>query len=240
MKRSTDLREKILAENQRAASELRMRFEAEGTLVVNLISSPGSGKTTLLGRTIELMRPDLRCAVLVGDVATELDAVRLRNSGARAHQICTGGACHLDASMVERALDEAGFGRLDLLFIENVGNLICPTSFDLGEHFKVALLSVAEGTDKVLKYPALFRKAAVTLLCKMDLRILPEIDFCTTQVRKDLQLLNPGCTLIELSARTGEGLDAWISLLERKHAHRIPGAVREQSAHQNSPDLQTS
>ncbi len=154
--RVIEIQRKALAANEERAARLREGFARSRTLVANLISSPGSGKTTLLEQTVRRLAPALRCGVLEGDVATERDADRIRALGVPAHQILTGGACHLDARLVERALAEAQLPELDVLFIENVGNLICPTNYDLGEDFKVALLSVAEGDAKPFKYPAIF------------------------------------------------------------------------------------
>jgi len=217
------LRERVLAANHAAAAELRERFAARGTLVVNLISSPGSGKTTLLEATVTRLAGRLRIGVVEGDIATERDADRLRRLGVPAEQILTGGACHLEARQVRDALARPGFDDLDLLFVENVGNLICPTSYDLGEAFKVVLLSVAEGEDKPLKYPAIFSRAEVTVVSKLDL--LPHVDFRLDVVREQVRTLRPDGTQLELSARTGEGLDAWIALLERRCA-----AARERAA----------
>jgi hydrogenase nickel incorporation protein HypB len=211
-----DLRQKILAANAAAAAGLRERFRAGSTLVVNLISAPGSGKTTLLEATVARLKDRLRLGVIEGDIATERDADRLRRVGVPAHQILTGGACHLDARQVERAMDEGGFGGLDVLFIENVGNLICPTSYDLGEDFKVVLLSVAEGEDKPFKYPAIFARAEVCVIAKMDL--LPHVTFALDEVRGQIRALRPDGRLIETSARTGAGVDAWCALLEERLA----------------------
>jgi hydrogenase nickel incorporation protein HypB len=207
-----DVRQRILAANETAASEVRSRYRGDGTLVVNLISSPGSGKTTLLEETVTRLRPTLRLAALDGDIATERDADRLRASGIPARQILTGGACHLDARQVQSALAEAAFPELDVLFIENVGNLICPTSYDLGEDFKVALLSVAEGDDKPFKYPAIFSRAGVTVVTKVDL--LPHVTFDLAAVREQVAVLNPTGRLVVTSARTGEGMAEWCGLLE--------------------------
>ena len=209
-----DVRRKVLADNAAAAAGLRTGFRESGTLVVNLISSPGSGKTTLLEATARALKDRFRLAALDGDIATERDAERLRVSGIPARQILTGGACHLDSRQVQKALAEEGpvFSALDLLFIENVGNLICPTSYDLGEDFKVALLSVVEGDDKPFKYPAIFSKAAVTLITKADL--LPHVDFDLPAVREQIAVLNPKGKLLVVSARGGEAMESWFALLE--------------------------
>ena len=211
-----DVRQKILAANAEAARALREAFWASRTLVVNLISSPGSGKTTLLEATVRALKERLRLGGLDGDIATERDAERLRRAGIPARQILTGGACHLDARQVEKALAEEGerLANLDVLFIENVGNLICPTSYDLGEDFKVALLSVAEGDDKPFKYPAIFGRAAATVITKADL--LPHVDFDLEAVEGEIATLNPSAAFLVTSARTGRGMDAWFTLLEEK------------------------
>ncbi len=208
-----DVKQKVLAANAAAAAGLRERFAREGTLVVNLISSPGSGKTTLLERTAAALKGRYRLGGLEGDVATERDAERLRKTGIPARQILTGGSCHLDARQVERAIaeEDGRLSNLDVLFIENVGNLICPTSYDLGEDFKVVLLSVTEGEDKPFKYPAIFAKAAVTVVTKTDL--LPYVPFDLAAVREQVASLAPDGTIVEVSATTGAGMDAWLSLL---------------------------
>jgi len=215
MTETVDVRRRVLEANEAAARLLRERFAAR-TLVPNLISSPGSGKTTLLEATVRQLAGRLRLAVIEGDIATERDADRLRALGAPAYQILTGGACHLDARQVDRALAEAAFGELDLLFIENVGNLICPTSYDLGEDFKVVLLSVTEGDDKPFKYPAIFARAEVAVLTKVDL--LPHVSFDLDAVREQLATLNPVGELLLTSSTTGEGLPGWCALLERRLA----------------------
>jgi hydrogenase nickel incorporation protein HypB len=211
-----DVRKKILEANEAAAARLRVAFRASRTLVVNIISSPGSGKTTLLEGTIGRMKDRFRLGGLDGDIATERDAERLRKAGIPARQILTGGACHLDARQVASALDDEGerFAGLDILFIENVGNLICPTSYDLGEDFKVALLSVTEGDDKPFKYPSIFSKAQVTVITKTDL--LPFVEFDLGTVRSELATLRPDGTVFEVSSKTGAGLDAWCTGLEER------------------------
>jgi hydrogenase nickel incorporation protein HypB len=208
-----DVKQKVLAANAAAAAGLRETFARSGTLVVNLISSPGSGKTTLLERTVAALKGSLRLGGLEGDIATERDAERLRKMGIPARQILTGGSCHLDARQVERALAEEGgrLSNLDILFIENVGNLICPTGYDLGEDFKIVLLSVTEGEDKPFKYPAIFSKAAVTVVTKMDL--LPYVPFDLDAVREQVATLAPDGRLVEVSATSGAGMEAWFALL---------------------------
>ena len=211
-----DVRARVLAANEEAASQLRKGFSESGALVLNLISSPGSGKTTLLEATVRALAGRLRLAGIEGDIATERDADRLRALGIPAVQILTGGACHLDARQVRKVVDEARLPGFDILFIENVGNLICPTSYDLGEDFKVALLSVAEGDDKPFKYPAIFARAEVTVVTKIDL--LPHVSFDLATVREQLATLNPAGKVVLTSARTGEGISEWCTLLEQRLA----------------------
>ncbi len=220
-----DVKQKVLAANQAAAAALRRTFRDQRTLVVNLISSPGSGKTTLLEATVARMKDRYRLGGLDGDIATERDADRLRKAGIPARQILTGGACHLDARQVDTALAEEGetLRGLDILFIENVGNLICPTSYDLGEDFKVVLLSTAEGDDKPFKYPAIFARSKVAVLTKVDL--LPHVDFDVAAVRAQVATLNPGARFVELSARTGEGMEAWCALLAEELREKRSKAV---------------
>lgn len=211
-----DVKQNILAANQQAASRLRQGFGVEGTLVVNLISSPGSGKTSLLEATAQRLSKRLRMAALVGDIATERDAERLRRMGIPARQILTGGACHLDARLIDRELNETSLSGLDVLLIENVGNLICPTSYDLGEDFKIALLSVTEGDDKPFKYPGIFSRSSVVVITKSDL--LPHVDFDLEAVRNQVASLNPQAVLLVTSVRSGEGLEQWCALIEKKAA----------------------
>jgi hydrogenase nickel incorporation protein HypB len=211
-----DVRARVLAANEEAAAGLRKAFSESGALVLNLISSPGSGKTTLLEATVRALGGRLRLAGIEGDIATERDADRLKALGIPAVQILTGGACHLDARQVRKVMDETHFPGFDILFIENVGNLICPTSYDLGEDFKVALLSVTEGDDKPFKYPAIFARAEVTVVTKIDL--LPHVSFDLTAVREQLTSLNLVGTVLLTSARTGEGISEWCALLERRLA----------------------
>ena len=219
-----DVRKKVLEANAEAANELRRSFREAGTLVVNIISSPGSGKTTLLEATIARMKGSFRLGGLDGDIATERDAERLRKAGIPARQILTGGSCHLDARQIAGALADEGerFAGLDLLFIENVGNLICPTSYDLGEDFKVALLSVTEGDDKPFKYPAIFSRAEVTLVTKVDL--LPHVDFDVATVRGEIGTLRPDGAVLELSSRSGAGMEAWCDLLASRLARKRAAA----------------
>jgi hydrogenase nickel incorporation protein HypB len=208
------VKRRALAANEARAEALRERFERNGTLAINLISSPGSGKTTLLEATVRALDGSPSCAVIEGDVATENDADRIRSLGVPAHQILTGGSCHLDARQVEKGLDEGGMPEVDLLFIENVGNLICPTTYDLGEDFKVVVLSVTEGDDKPVKYPAIFSRAEVAVISKSDL--LPHVPFDLDAVKEQISSLNPGGTVLVTSALTGDGMDHWIDLLRSR------------------------
>jgi len=216
-----DVRQKILSDNAAAATVLREHFAAGRTLVVNLISSPGSGKTTLLEATVRALAGRLRLGAIEGDIATERDADRLRALGIPAHQILTGGSCHLDARQVQAALEAHDLGPLDVLFIENVGNLVCPTSYDLGEDFKVALLSVTEGEDKPFKYPSIFSKAEVTVVTKADL--LPHVSFRLDDVRGQVTALRPDGALLVTSATTGAGVPEWCALLEARLAAKRGG-----------------
>jgi hydrogenase nickel incorporation protein HypB len=213
------VKRRALAANEARAEALRNRFRESGTLVVNIISSPGSGKTTLLEATMRELEGTLRCAVLEGDVATENDADRIRALGVPAHQILTGGSCHLDARQIETGLEEGGIPEVDVLFIENVGNLICPTTYDLGEDFKVVVLSVTEGDDKPVKYPAIFSRAEVAVISKSDL--LPYVPFDLETVREQIRSLNPEGTIVMASSLEEHGVDDWIALLrERLEAKR--------------------
>lgn len=224
MKKVVTVRRRALEASEAHADALRRRFAAAGTLVVNIISSPGSGKTTLLEETVKRLGGRLSLAVVEGDVATERDADRLRALGVPAHQILTGGACHLDARQVEAALEAATLLPADILFVENVGNLICPTTYDLGEDFKVVALSVTEGDDKPFKYPAIFARAEVAVITKGDL--LPHVRFDLEEVRRQVASLNPAGRLLVTSSATGEGIDGWCDLLvERLEAKRAAGAA---------------
>jgi hydrogenase nickel incorporation protein HypB len=208
------LEKKVLSENDRVAAELRERFRENGVLCLNLISSPGAGKTLLLERTLENFAPDTRVAVLTGDIQTDNDAQRLARAGFPVRQITTGGACHLDARMIERALAEWRLEDLDLLLIENVGNLVCPASYDLGEADKIVVLSVAEGEEKPLKYPSIFFKSALLVLNKIDL--LPYVQFSIREARENARKVHPGMEIIEVSCTTGEGLEIWRQWLEAR------------------------
>ncbi|HEY8298036.1 MAG TPA: hydrogenase nickel incorporation protein HypB [Candidatus Baltobacteraceae bacterium] len=209
--RLIDVQQSILKKNGTLARELRERFKESGTYVVNLLSSPGAGKTTLLEATLGALRPALRVAALVGDQATENDAVRLARSGAPVKQIVTGAECRLDAQMIERALAGWDLGEPDLLAIENVGNLICPAEYDLGEDLRVVVFSVTEGEDKPLKYPLAFNTADIALVTKTDLAEATGFDRSTAL--ENIRRVHPGIIIIELSARTGAGMDLWLAFL---------------------------
>ncbi len=212
--RSIPVYEKILKANDYVARQNRQLFEASGVTVVGLLGAPGSGKTSLLERTLEhFTRNGLRAAVLVGDLATARDAQRLARFDAKAVQLTTGGACHLEAQQVHEALAEINLADLDYLFIENVGNLVCPAAYYLGEHVRVVILSVAEGDDKVAKYPTIMRSAQALVLNKIDL--LDWLDFDERRIREDVHALNPGLRILRLSCRTGTGIEDWIEYLEQ-------------------------
>jgi hydrogenase nickel incorporation protein HypB len=206
--------EKILAANDRQADENRKHFEDCGITAVNLMSSPGSGKTALIEKTLDLIGTDCRIGVIEGDLETDRDAERIRAKGAPAYQISTGQACHIDACMVHEGLHHLPLDRLDLVFIENVGNLVCPASYDTGGHYDVVLLSVTEGDDKPAKYPVMFRKADLLVISKIDL--LPHLDFDVAKASAEARNLNPQMEIISLSAKTGEGLDSWLNFLARR------------------------
>ena len=208
------LEKKVLSENDRVAAELRVRFHHYGVLCVNLISSPGSGKTSLLERTLETCSRDLRCAVLTGDIQTENDATRLKRFGFPVKQITTGGTCHLDARMIERHLADWKLEELDILFIENVGNLVCPASYDLGEEAKIVVLSVTEGADKPLKYPSIFFKSELLILNKVDL--LPYVPFDIEAAIENARKVHPDMQSLRLSCTSGEGLQDWLVWLKRR------------------------
>jgi hydrogenase nickel incorporation protein HypB len=214
--RLLEVRKNVLKQNDVLARELRERFRTQGTFVVSLVSSPGAGKTAFLEKTLTLLRPDYRIAALVGDLATENDAIRLARSNAPVKQIVTGTICHLDASMVERALDDWQVGDLDFLFIENVGNLVCPSSYDLGENLRLVLLSVTEGEDKPLKYPTIFNSADVAVITKMDLA--EAVEFDAEAVRANIQALRPGMRQFAVSSKTDEGMQNFLEYLKAQLA----------------------
>ncbi len=216
---SVDVHASLLAANDRQAAENRQHIEDLGALAINLMSSPGAGKTTLLEHTIEAFAKPagLRIGVIEGDIETDRDAARIRAKGVPAVQLTTGGACHLDARLVHRGLHELCTqlpdGKLDLLFIENVGNLVCPASFALGEHLRAVLLSVPEGSDKPAKYPRAFQGSQIYLQTKSDL--LPYFDFSPDEAEREARRLNPEITVLALSTVTTGGLEPWFALLRQ-------------------------
>ncbi|GAC1433232.1 MAG: hydrogenase nickel incorporation protein HypB [Thermoanaerobaculia bacterium] len=209
--RLVEVRRNVMKKNDVLAAELRERFRRAGIYVVSLVSSPGAGKTMLLEKTLSELRQSHRVAALVGDLATDNDAARLGRSGAPVRQITTGTVCHLDAEMVSGALDGWPGTELDFLFIENVGNLVCPSSYDLGENLRAVALSVTEGEDKPLKYPTIFNSADIAVITKSDLAEAAEFDWVTVQ--RNIESVRPGMTITRLSAKKGQGMAEWIALL---------------------------
>jgi hydrogenase nickel incorporation protein HypB len=204
----------ILEANERIAEENRQRFSSNRVLVINLMSSPGAGKTSLLEKTIQTLRDEFRVGVIEGDIQSTYDAERIGRTGAPVVQINTGGACHLDSNMIQEALRSLDIQNLDLLFIENVGNLVCPAEFNLGEDFKAMILSVAEGDDKPLKYPLMFHESSVLLINKIDL--LPFCDCNPSLIEERALKINSHLTIFRVSCRTGDGLDRWTDWLRIK------------------------
>lgn len=210
--RIVELRQGILKKNDELARDLRLRFEDAGVLVLNLVSSPGTGKTEFLQRTLrELINAGSKAAALVGDLETDNDARRLAASGAPVRQINTHGICHLEAEMISKHLDGWSLCELDYLFIENVGNLVCPSSYDLGEKIRVALLSVTEGEDKPLKYPTLYNSADVAVITKVD--IAEAVGFDSASALKNIREIRPGIRIFETSGKTGVGMAEWLAYL---------------------------
>ena len=212
--RLIEVRKNVLKQNDVVARALRDRFHGTGVFVVSLVSSPGSGKTAFLEKTLTLLRPSYRVAALVGDLATENDAVRLARSQAPVKQITTGTLCHLEAAMVQKALDEWDLNQLDFLFVENVGNLVCPSSYDLGEDLRLVLISVTEGEDKPLKYPTIFNSADVAVVTKADLAAAVEFGWDTAY--NNIQAVRPGMPVLKVSAKTGEGMEAYLGFLKTR------------------------
>src|SRR5450755_1231158 len=210
--RLVEVRKNVLKQNDVVARVLRERFRHEGTSVISLVSSPGSGKTAFLEKTLTLLRSRYNVAALVGDLATDNDAARLARSRAAVKQITTGTLCHLEAAMVQNALDGWDTGPLDFLFIENVGNQVCPSSYDLGEDLRLVLLSVTEGEDKPLKYPTIFNSADVAVVTKVDLAAAVEFSWETAY--NNSQAVRPGMPVLRLSAKTGEGMEKYLGFLE--------------------------
>ncbi len=220
--RIVEIRRGILKKNDELARKLRQRFQEANALVINLVSSPGSGKTALLERTLELLHPMYKVATLVGDLATENDAQRLARSGAPVCQISTGTTCHLEAQMIESALADWNPNELDILFIENVGNLVCPASYDLGENLRVVLFSVTEGEDKPLKYPTIFNSADVAVLTKVDL--VGVVAFNRAQAIRNIHKVRPGLPIVETTVHKPDGLTAWIQFIQTQ-LQQVPHIV---------------
>jgi hydrogenase nickel incorporation protein HypB len=222
--RLVEVRKNVLKQNDVLARALRERFREAGVLAVSLVSSPGSGKTAFLEKTLTLLRARFRVAALVGDLATENDAARLARSEAPVKQIITGTVCHLEAVMVQNALEGWNLRDLDFLFIENVGNLVCPSSYDLGEDLRFVLLSVTEGEDKPLKYPTIFNSADVAVVTKADLAAAVEFD--EAAARRNIQAVRPGMEVFKVSAKTGEGMDEYLEFLASRRTRFRAAAAR--------------
>jgi hydrogenase nickel incorporation protein HypB len=216
--RIVEVRQNILKRNDEVARALRQRFVEKDVFVVSLVSSPGSGKTAFLEQTLTLLKQQYRPAALVGDLATDNDAARLARSQTPVKQITTGTLCHLEAAMVEKALETWNLADLDFLFIENVGNLVCPSSYDLGEDLRLVLLSVTEGEDKPLKYPTIFNSADVAVITKIDLAQAVEFDW--TAAEANIQAVRPGMPVVRVSAKTGEGIEEWLELVKSRRRSR--------------------
>jgi len=210
------LERKVLVKNDEIAAENRRLFGEKKLLVVNLLSSPGAGKTSLLERTLEYCQNKVKIGIIVGDVQTDNDAKRIDKYNAPVVQIITSGSCHLDSKMVQSAMAKLNLNELDILVIENVGNLVCPTNFDLGEQYRVVVLSTAEGTDKPMKYPAMFHRANCVIINKIDL--LPFTNFSVEEAQSAVQSLNSNAVILKTSCRTGEGIETWCKWLLSKTA----------------------
>jgi hydrogenase nickel incorporation protein HypB len=221
--RLVEVRKNVLKANDLIARSLRDRFRSAGVFVVSLVSSPGSGKTAFLENTLTTLRLNYRVAALVGDLATENDAVRLARSQAPVKQIITGTVCHLEAAMVEKSLAEWDLNHLDFLFIENVGNLVCPSSYDLGENLRIVLMSVTEGEDKPLKYPTIFNSADLAVITKMDLAAA--VEFNSAAARANIQAVRPGMPVFELSSKSGQGMRNYFDFLASNLAQVRPANV---------------
>lgn len=209
-----DTKERVEADNDRAASAVRKQLENKNVFLVNLMASPGAGKTTLLTRTISALKDTYRIGVMEADVDSDVDAKTIQKTGAKVIQLHTGGSCHMDADMTERGLDKMGIEDTDVIFLENVGNLVCPAEFDVGAALKVMILSVPEGDDKPLKYPLMFQVSDAMLINKTD--VLPVFDFDIDKAKQRAEQLNPDIQVFPLSAKTGDGFDAWTEWLKNK------------------------
>ena len=223
-----EVEKKVLNENQILAEQLRERYRQHGVCCLNLISSPGSGKTLLLERTLERLDKKTRVAVLTGDLQTENDAKRLERFGFPVKQIITGGTCHLDSKMIGKHLADWNLDQLDLLIVENVGNLVCPSSYDLGEDAKIVLLSTTEGEDKPLKYPSIFFKSELMLLTKIDL--LPYVPFNADLAKENARRVHPQMEIIDVSSTTGEGLDRWMEWLRKRQQQKAERVLARSEA----------
>jgi hydrogenase nickel incorporation protein HypB len=212
--RLIEVRQQVLKQNDLVARSLRERFHDAGVFTVSLVSSPGTGKTAFLEKVLAELQPRYRIAALVGDLATDNDAQRLARSQAPVKQITTGTVCHLEAEMIRRSLEGWDLSALDFLFIENVGNLVCPSSYDLGEELRLVLLSVTEGEDKPLKYPSIFNTSDVAVLTKIDLAAAVEFD--RAAAHKNIHSVRPGMAIFEVSAKTGQGMAEWLAFLEAR------------------------
>jgi len=204
----------ILEAQEKIARINRALFDSKGVFVINLMSSPGAGKTSLLERTIAALKDYFRIVVIEGDIQSQEDALRIKRLGVDAVQINTGGACHLDANMIQSALEQVSLDGCNLLIVENVGNLVCPAEFELGEHKKVMILSVTEGDDKPLKYPLMFQKSSVLIINKIDL--LPYVTCDVDKIKRVVRELNPQIEIFEISCKTGEGIDQWLEWLKKQ------------------------
>ena len=214
--RVIEVKQSVFAANEKSADQLRKEMKKKGTLLVNLMSSPGSGKTTTLKKTIAALNGKLSLAVMEADIDSDVDAAAISETGVKAIQLHTGGMCHLDAHMCAQGLEGLNSGDVDLIFLENVGNLVCPAEFDTGAGINVTILSVPEGDDKPLKYPLMYQVCDVVLVNKID--VAPYFDFDLEKLKKNVALRNPKALVIPFSAKTGEGLDAWTEWLSRKVA----------------------
>lgn len=223
--RMVEVRKNVLKQNDVVARALRAYFREQEILAVSLVSSPGSGKTAFLERLLTILREKYRVAALVGDLATENDAERLARSGAPVKQITTGTLCHLEAAMVQKALEDWNVGPLEFLFIENVGNLVCPSSYDLGEGIRLVLLSVTEGEDKPLKYPTIFNSADVAVITKIDLA--EAVEFDEGLARKNIEAVRPGMEILTVSSKKDLGMGAFLELLERRREKAVETVHRE-------------
>lgn len=214
--RIIEVKQSVFAANEKSADQLREEMKKKGTLLVNLMSSPGSGKTTTLKKTIAALKDKVSIAVMEADIDSDVDAAAISETGVKAIQLHTGGMCHLDAHMCAQGLEGLNAGDVDLIFLENVGNLVCPAEFDTGAGVNVTILSVPEGDDKPLKYPLMYQVCDVVLVNKID--VAPYFDFDLEKLKKNVTLRNPKAVVIPFSAKTGEGLDAWTEWLSRKVA----------------------